>query len=78
MDRLGVEVAQAAVTRGRLRRFGDIHVTYVRTNMHERKPQRDWLSVCREITVVGKRGRGSVARTKLGKVRRRFIKHYEV
>ena len=51
--RLGVERVADVVRRGRLRWFGHL----------ERKDSTDWTSACRNITVIGSRGRGRGKKT---------------
>ena len=48
LDRLGIVGVAERVVRGRLRRFGHV----------ERKSADDWVSTCREMSVVGFRRRG--------------------
>ena len=53
MYQLGIEDVEIVVRRGRLRWFG--HVV--------RKPKDDWVSLCRNVTVGGKRRRGRPRKT---------------
>jgi len=53
MDQLGIEDVEIVVRRGRLRWFG--HVV--------RKPKNDWISLCRKVTVEGKRRRDRPRKT---------------
>ena len=53
LDRLGVVCVAERVRRGRLRWFGHV----------ERKSADDWVSKCRDLVVVGDRGRGRGRKT---------------
>ena len=53
LDRLGIVGVAECVARGRLRWFGHV----------ERKSADDWVSTCREMSVVGARRRGRGRKT---------------